>query len=121
MMPWFVAGDEDDEEEKKKQGTRRRKKRHKCEKCFPKSNSKFLSFFKNFALRLGAIACPFGSWQFGRSAISTGSDSLPQQVAAQLVSQTAMGQPQYTQCSTDALLAADWCHCGTGNVKIDSR
>lgn len=77
-------------------------------------------FFKKFALRLGVVACLSGSWQFGRGAISTGSDNLPQQVAAQLVSQTAMGQPQYTQFSTDALLAAYECHCGTENVKTYS-
>lgn len=65
--------------------------------------------------------CLSGSWQYGRGAISTGSDSLPQQVAAQLVDEWAARQPQYAEFSTDALLAADWCHCGTGNVKTYSR
>jgi hypothetical protein len=74
-------------------------------------------YSKILLLRLGVIACLAGSWQFGRGAISTGSDSLPQQVAAQLASQTAIERPQYTRFSTDALLAAYECHCGTGDVK----
>jgi hypothetical protein len=116
MMPWLVAGDEDGEEKRRGEG-REEKSRDRNVKNVSQNKVPNFLLFINFALRLGAIACLSGSWQSGRGAISTGSDNLPHQVAAQLVNQTAIGQPQYTRFSTGALLAADWCHCGTGNVK----
>lgn len=108
---------------KKKEEARDEKKREETQnrKVLPKLKFQISVFSKISLLRLGVIACLSGSWQFGRGTISAGSDSPPQQVAAQLVNQTAMGQPQYTQFSTDALLAAYECHCGTGSCNNYSR